>query len=87
MNNLKDHVLAEDVEVRPEEHVGKPWCRIKFSWLCSVCGARHWAEERGRAKVRFPWSDETPTDEKSIYDKRGAPDRVKATFRVFAPVG
>jgi hypothetical protein len=76
-DDLRDAVLAEDVEINPGE--------IRFTWLCRNCGHRHWADERlelcafsiisweldcGAVTVRMPWAKTPDEDFRSIYSER-----------------
>jgi hypothetical protein len=73
-DDLRDAVLAENVEIKPGE--------IRFTWLCPNCGHRHWADERpllwafsmiaweldcGAVTVRMPWAKTPDEDFRSIY--------------------
>ena len=74
VDDLRDAVLAENVEIKPGE--------IRFTWLCRNCGHRHWADERpglwafsmiaweldcGGVTVRMPWAKTPEEDFRSIY--------------------
>jgi hypothetical protein len=81
MTDLSHYVLAEDVKVGPYGERGAI-IETTFTFLCPNCARRHHGRELsirryasfssyrlkcGWAKVRMPWADGTPPDERDVY--------------------